>query len=149
MRTKNIRFGKVILKITEIFSLLAIPFNYLFNKRKNFYKRVILIPFSIFVIFIFLISGVEIYNKEFSLKYVVKNISKYSDKTIIAYKFSDMINLKNEIKKEILLIENKEEIEQEKNIKLIVVRNKYIKDLNLKKFKVIYKNKSYFLLYKY
>ena len=104
---------------------------------------------SIFVIFIFLISGVEIYNKEFSLKYVVKNISKYSDKTIIAYKFSDMINLKNEIKKEILLIENKEEIEQEKNIKLIVVRNKYIKDLNLKKFKVIYKNKSYFLLYKY
>ncbi len=60
-----------------------------------------------------------------------------------------MINLKNEIKKEILLIENKEEIEQEKNIKLIVVRNKYIKDLNLKKFKVIYKNKSYFLLYKY
>lgn len=149
MRTKNIKFGKVILKITEIFSLLAIPFNYLFNKRKNFYKRVILIPFSIFVIFIFLISGVEIYNKEFSLKYVVKNISKYSDKTIIAYKFSDMINLKNEIKKEILLIENKEEIEQEKNIKLIVVRNKYIKDLNLKKFKVIYKNKSYFLLYKY
>ena len=60
-----------------------------------------------------------------------------------------MINLKNEIKKEVLLVENKEEIEQEKNIKLIVVRNKYIKDLDREKFKVIYKNKNYFLLYKY
>lgn len=149
MRTKNIKFGKVILKIMEVLAILSIPFNYFFNKKKNFYKRLIFIPYSIFVIFIFLILKIEVYNKEFSLKYVVENISKSDDKAIVAYRFPDMINLKNEIKKDIVLVEKSDNLEQERDVKLIVTRSKYIKDLNLKEFKVIYSNKNYFLLYKY
>ena len=147
MKTKNIKFGKLILRITEIFSIIAIPLNYFLNRRKNFYKRILLIPFSIFIIFVFVVSGIEVYNREFSLKYIVENILKYDNKEIIAYKFSDMINLKNEIKKEILLVENKEDIKlKDKNVQVIVSKNKYIGELEKENFKVIYKNMSYILL---
>lgn len=148
MRVKNLKLGKVILRITEIFSVFAIPFNYLLNKKRSFYKRMILMPSSIFIVFMFMISGIEIYNKNFSLKYVVETLKEYHTEKIISYKFEDMINLSNELGKQIVLVDNIYKLNSD-TPQIIISRNKYVKDLEKLNLKLIYRNRMYsILLYK-
>lgn len=149
IRNKNTKSGKIIIKFTEICSIFALPFNLIFNKKKNFYKRMILIPISIFTIFFLIIPCIEIYNKNFSLKYVVKILSQYQDKKIIAYKFTDMINLTNEVNKEIITINNiNSEILKNSDIKIIISRKKYSDDLDNQNLNIIYENRVYFIFMK-
>ena len=74
----------------------------------------------------------------------------YSDKTLIAYKFKDFINISGKINRNILPVENYAELEKEvlenKNI-MIVTKRKYKKDLEkLNQMKLQYENLNYIIL---
>ena len=149
LKTKNSKFGKIIFKISMFTAVVPLVFNKFFNREDNFYKKIMYFPITIIIIFILFIPFTEKYNEKYSLKSIEHKII-YSDKTLIAYKFKDFINISGKINRNILLVENYAELEKEvlenKNI-MIVTKRKYKKDLEkLNQMKLQYENLNYIIL---
>lgn len=144
MKLRDKKIGKILLIVMEVLSILSIPFNLIFNKEKNFYKRLLITPISLFIIFVFINFNIEFYNKNYTLKYPIKIINKDVRNQIISYRFEDIVNLKDVINKEIIITDNfGENISIDK--KIFISKTKYIDDLKDKNLNIIYKNKKYFI----
>lgn len=146
IKIKDSKKEKIFIKVSMLFSILPCILNYFFNKEKNFYKKIIYFPTSMIIIFILLIPFVKIYNKNYSLEPIKNNILHDNSKKLIAYKFIDFINMKNEINKDIIPIDNKENLKImiNDNKTLIATKNKHKKDLkDLERLNILYENKNY------
>ncbi|WP_300358354.1 glycosyltransferase family 39 protein [Fusobacterium sp.] len=146
MKIKGSEKEKIFVKISMIFSVLPYILNYFFNKEKNFYKKIIYFPMSMIIVFALITPFVRIYNKNYSLEPIKNTILYNSSEKLIAYKFIDFINMKNEVNEDIIPMNDKENLKElmNNNRVLIVARHKYKKDLDdLKNLNLLYENKNY------
>lgn len=150
-RTKDKKYGEIILKISSILPIFPLILNKIFNKEKNFYKRVLFIPTGIVIPFIIISQGIRLYNNDFTLKPIITKIERENE-NVVAYRFPDFLNCSNIIQKPISEIQNTEElnlklseIEKENQDKIIIVgRTKYENELkNNSDIKLVYKNRTY------
>ena len=145
-RIKFKNSGNIFIKITEGLLIVPLFIDIFFNKEKSIEKSIKFIFSSTIILYLIFPFLLEKYNEEFSLKSIA-SILKKSNNNIIAYKFPDLLNLSYEINKDIKEIENKENLSDIKEQKVFLVsREKYKDDIDENKnFKLLYKNKAYYL----
>lgn len=150
IKIKNKKIGKVLLNIISI--ILIIPFflNKFLKNKENQYKKFLVVPLSIVIIFGVLAQGMELFNRYFTLKPIVAQIE--DNRKIYTYRFEDFKNIEGIDKKiSVKNITNTQEFSEIKE-KIInsnsrvyfITKNKY-KDRfnNISNLKLKFNNESY------
>lgn len=145
-RIKYSKTGNILIRITEGLLIFPLLLDVLFNKEKSREKSIKYITGTILILYLTFPFLLTKYNEEFSLKNIVQ-LTKDSNNKIIAYKFSDLINISYEVNKNIKNFESKEilpKISKGKKV-FVVARKKYKADIEENSnFKLLYNNRAYY-----
>ncbi len=145
-KTQDTKVSSILIKISMILLVFPLLFDKFFNKKKDFYKKLMCFPAGVITVFLFVSQGMKLYNSNFTLKPVVEIINS-DNKNITAYRFPDFLNVTNIVGQSFENISNTDELKnklEDKDNMLIVGRTKYEKDLqNIPDLNFVYKNRTY------
>lgn len=145
-KTQDTKVSSILIKISMILLVFPLLFDKFFNKKKDFYKKLMCFPAGVITVFLFVSQGMKLYNSNFTLKPVVEIINS-DNKNITAYRFPDFLNVTNIVGQSFENIGNTDELKnklEDKDNMLIVGRTKYEKDLqNIPDLNFVYKNRTY------